>query len=158
MEYDIERSAKCCAKTGREFASGESFYSVLVADPGGYKRSDFSLDAWHGPPPHAVAWWKSQIPSKTALKPPWAPNEALLNFLDELGEQPDKQDMRYVLALLLVRRRVLRLEEEQHGESGPQRTLFYCPRRDTTYEIPAVLPDPHRADEIQQVLAKLLER
>jgi hypothetical protein len=162
MEYDIERSGKCCATTGREFAPGEAFYSVLAADAGGYKRSDFCMEAWHGPPPGAVAYWKSQMPSKTAPKPPWAPNEALLDFLDELAEQPDKQDMRYVLALLLVRRRVLRLEEEIPGDGGPDggpgKTIFYCPRRDATHEIEAIVPSSQRADEIQQILAKLLER
>ena len=82
----------------------------------------------------------------------------LLNFFDELAEQPDKQDMRYVLALLLVRRRVMRMEEEQRDEAGQERLMLYCPRRDAQYEVPAVAPDPQRAEEIQQVLAKLLER
>ena len=60
----------------------------------------------------------------------WVPNDVLLNFFDELAEQPDKQDMRYVLALLLVRRRVMRMEEEQRDEAGHERLMLYCPRRD----------------------------
>ena len=82
----------------------------------------------------------------------------LLNFFDELAVQPNKQDMRYVLALLLVRRRVLRMEEEQRDEAGHERLTLYCPRRDAQYEVPAVPPEPQRPAEIQQVLAKLLER
>jgi hypothetical protein len=32
----------------------------------------------------------------------------------------------------------------------------YCPKRDTTYRVPAVMPDPARIDEIQQQLSDLL--
>ena len=76
---------------------------------------------------------------------------------DELAEQPDKQDMRYVLALLLVRRRVMRLEENEKDEQGREIMVLYCPRRETTYKVPAVTPDQSRIDEIQQELARLLE-
>ena len=98
------------------------------------------------------------MPDQNARRPHWAPNDVLLNFFDELAEQPERQDMRYVLALLLVRRRVMRMEEEQHDEAGQERLMLYCPRRNTQYEVPAVVPEPQRAEEIQQVLAKLLER
>jgi len=158
MEYEIERSAKCCAATGREFVPGEKFYSVLAAEGAELKRCDYSVQAWQGPPPGTVGWWKSQMPDQHARRTYWAPNDVLLNFFDELAEQPDRQDMRYVLALLLVRRRVMRMEEEQRDEAGHERLMLYCPRRDTQYEVPAVAPDPQRAEEIQQVLAKLLER
>jgi hypothetical protein len=64
--------------------------------------------------------------------------------------------MRYVLALLLVRRRVMRLEEQEYDERGAEVLVLYCPRRDTTYRVPAIAPDPSRIDEIQEELAKLL--
>ena len=81
----------------------------------------------------------------------------MLNFWDELAEQPDKQDMRYVLTLLLVRRRVFRLEEEKRDEQGPEMLAVYCPRREATYQVPAVVPEPARVDQIQEELAALLQ-
>jgi hypothetical protein len=158
MDYEIDRSAKSCAATGREFAPGEEFYSVLMAEGTEWKRCDYAAEAWQGPPAGAIGWWKSQMPDQHARRAHWAPNDLLLNFFDELAEQPDKQDMRYVLALLLVRRRVMRLEEEQRDEAGHERLTLYCPRRDAQYEVAATAVDRQRIDEIQQVLAKLLER
>jgi hypothetical protein len=131
---------------------------VLLTDGSELKRCDYSVAAWQGPPPGAVGWWKSQMPDQNARRAHWAPNDVLLSFFDELADQPDKQDMRYVLALLLVRRRVMRMEEEQRDEAGHERLTLYCPRRDAQYEVPAVAPDAQRVEEIQQVLAKLLER
>lgn len=157
MDYEVQRSTKHCATTGREFGPGEEFYSALIAEGAELKRADYSAEAWQGPPPGTIGWWKSQVPDHKAARAYWAPNDILLNFFDELAGQPDKQDMRYVLALLLVRRRVMRLEEEQHDSQGREVLVLYCPRREANYEIPAVTPDPARVEEIQQVLAKLLE-
>ncbi len=131
---------------------------MLLTEGSELKRCDYSVAAWQGPPPGTVGWWKSQMPDQNARRAHWAPNDVLLSFFDELAEQPDKQDMRYVLALLLVRRRVMRMEEEQRDEAGHERLTLYCPRRDAQYEVPAVAPDAQRVAEIQQVLARLLER
>jgi hypothetical protein len=158
MEYEIERSAKSCTETGREFVPGEEFFSALIAAGKDLKRCDYSAEGWHGPPEGAIGWWKSQMPDQQSRRAHWAPNDLLLNFFDELAQQPDKQDMRYVLALLLVRRRVMRLEEEQRDDAGQERLMLYCPRRDTQYEVVSMALGRDRVDEIQQVLVKLLER
>ena len=65
-------------------------------------------------------------------------------------------DMCYVLALLLVRRRVVRLEETEHDPTGHELSVLYCPRRETTYRVPTVIPSDERAAAIQQELAELL--
>ena len=74
--------------------------------------------------------------------------------------------MRYVLALLLVRRRVLRVDlangelgEPQGDEAnnGKAETLVvYCPKRELTYEVLVAMPDGERIDQIQQQLSELL--
>lgn len=156
MDYEVQRSARCCKVTGREFAPGEAYYSALVAEGIDLKRYDYSADAWKGPPENTVGWWKSQIPDRSSAKKHWAPNDVMLNFWDELADQPDKQDMRYVLTLLLVRRRVFRLDEEHVDAEGRERLTVYCPRRETSYEIPAAPPESTRIDQIQEELAALL--
>ena len=81
----------------------------------------------------------------------------MLHFWDELAEQPDRQDMRYVLTLLLIRRRVFRLEEEKSSGQGRELLVVYCPRRETTYQVPAAVPEPPRIEQIQEELAALLQ-
>jgi len=157
MDYEVQRSTRRCAATGQEFAPGESFYSVLVAEGAELRRLDYAAGAWPGPPAEAIAWWKSQVPDRNASRMHWAPNDVMLHFFDELAEQPDRQDMRYVLALLLVRRRVMRLEETEKDEQGREILVLYCPRREATYQVPAVVPEQQKIDEIQQELVKLLQ-
>jgi hypothetical protein len=157
MDYEIDRFSRHCAATGRELTPGEWYFSVLLDRGAGAERIDYSAEAWQGPPADCLGWWKSQIPEPKATRKQWAPNDVMLHFFDELEEQPDKQDMRYVLSLLLVRRRVMRVEEETKDELGREAVVLYCPRRDATYTIAVVAPGPDRADEIQRELAALLQ-
>jgi hypothetical protein len=46
MDYEVQRSTRRCATTGRDFAPGESFYSVLVAEGAELRRLDYAVDAW----------------------------------------------------------------------------------------------------------------
>ena len=157
MDYDIQRCTRHCATTGRELAPGETFFSALVAEGAETVRHDYGADAWQGPPEEAVGWWKSQIPDRNAKQLHWAPNDVMLRFFDELAERSDRQDMRYVLGLLLVRRRVMRLEESERDDQDREVLVLYCPRREATYHVPTATPDQQRIEEIQQELARLLE-
>jgi len=157
MDYELQRCTRCCAQTGRELTSGEPFYSVLLAEAGEMRRYDYSQQAWNGPPEAAIGWWRSLVPTAGSERKHWAPNDVMLEFLEQLAGQADKQDVQYVLALLLVRRRVMRLEETAKDEQGGEVMVLYCPRRETTYRIPAVVPAESRISEIQEELARLLE-
>ena len=110
------------------------------------------------PSAEALGWWKSQVPTAETKKTQWAPNDVMLGLFDELADAPDRADMRYVLALLLIRRRVLRLEETQRDEHEREMLLVYCPRRQTDYKVPVAMPDGDRAKQIQHSLAQLLFR
>jgi hypothetical protein len=157
MDYDVQRCSRRCAQSGRELVPGETLYSVVVAEGAELRRYDYSEEAWKGPPKEAIGWWKSQIPDRSATQRHWAPNDVMLQFFDELAEQPDKRDMRYVLALLLVRRRVMRLEESRVDAQGHEVLVLYCARREATYEVPAIVPDQSRIDAIQEELVGLLQ-
>jgi phosphoenolpyruvate synthase/pyruvate phosphate dikinase len=57
----------------------------------------------------------------------------------------------------LIRRRVFRFEEEKTDEQGHEILVVYCARRDTSYNVWAIMPDAARAAQIQEELAALLE-
>ena len=156
MDYEIQRFTRHCAKTGRELKPGEIFFSTLAAEGARVVRQDFAADAWQGPPEGVLGWWKSQVPTESAHKVHWAPNDVMLELLEQWEHDPTKLDSRYVLSLLLVRRRVLRLEETETTETGEEVTVLFCPRREATYRVASVLPDNQRAAEIQEELGRLL--
>jgi hypothetical protein len=156
MDFKIHRSAHRCAKTDRQLKPGEMFCSALVVEGADVVRYDYAEEAWEGPPAGVLGWWKSQVPAREARRAHWAPNDVMLDLFDRWAEEQDKQDMRYVLTLLLLRRRVLRLEETQQDEEGRERLVVYCPRREATYTVPSVIPAEARIEEIQDNLTRLL--
>lgn len=156
MEYDHVRCTRHCATTGRELQPGELFYSTLTAEGSKLVRHDYSAEAWQGPPERTVGWWKSHLPAREGQRLHWAPNDVMLDLLEQLADDPAHADMRYVLALLLVRRRVCRLEETEQEADQEESLLLSCPRRETEYRVPVAMPSEERIVEIQEELARLL--
>ena len=156
MEYEFKRCSRHCAKTERAFEPGETFYSLLQVEGAEVVRYDYCEQAWEGPPEDALGWWKSVMPLPSANKLHWAPNDVMLGLFDELEAQPERADLRYVLTLLLVRRRVMRLEESEHDEEGRELMVAHCGRRDATYRVLVQSPTEQRIAEIQDHLAQLL--
>jgi hypothetical protein len=155
MDYEIRRSARHCAKTGRELAPGETFYSVLTREGADLARADYAAETWEGPPEGALGWWKARVPAPDAKRMHWAPNDVMLDLFEQLADQPEQADLRYVLALLLIRRRVMRHEDtldEGHNET----MVLYCPRREAEYRVTAAPPGQERVVPIQNELARLL--
>src|SRR5262245_36786805 len=121
-DYQIQASSRRCAVTGRELAPGERYYSVLLDQGDSFVRQDYSREAWQGPPERTFSFWQGRLPSGGggAPKQPPIDDELLLDCFARLeGEQePAKQAFRFVLALLLVRRKRLRIEDARRDEGG----------------------------------------
>lgn len=156
IDYEVQRCTRHCATTGRELQPGEMFYSTLTSEGAEVVRRDYAAEAWQGPPEGVLGWWKSRMPDRNERKLHFAPNDVMLDLLESFETQPEMQDMRYVLALLLIRRRVVRLEETEHDDSGREVSVLYCPRRETTYRVFTAMPDEARTAEIQEELSRLL--
>jgi hypothetical protein len=156
IDFEIQRCTKICAKTERELTPGEHFYSVLVPRESEVVRFDYSLKGWEGPPEDAIGWWKSQMPEANAKRANWAPNDVMLDYFQQLETQTQRADVRYVLTLLMIRRRILRLEESEMDDNGRELLVVFCARNETEYRVPVISPSPNRAKEIQDELTRLL--
>lgn len=156
MDYEVERCTRHCAASQRELREGEEFFSVLLSQRGDVRRHDYAADAWTGPPEAALAWWKSRLPTREAKKGELAPNDVLLRLFQGLETVPQQLDMRYVLALLLVRRRVLREDDTEIDTSGREVLVLNCPRDETIHRVVVTMPDERRTEQIQTELGRLL--
>lgn len=142
--------------TGRELRPGDKFFSYLIRDGGTTIRKDVAAEAWEGPPDECLGWWQSEVPDAKSRKMHWAPHEVMLHYFDETEDKPEEADVRYILALLLIRRRIFRLEETQSDEQGLEVLVMYCSQNESEYEVPVVDVSPERATEVQALLSQLL--
>lgn len=155
MEVELPRFTRKCSVTERDIQPGETFYSAVVPDEQGegWKRLDFAKDAWKGPPEGASAWWKSKLPAREAGKKA-APSEVLMRLFVELQDTQTRPDMLYVLTLLLLRRRALRLEDEL--EPDPNFVVCSPMHDETVYRVPVVDMSAERVEALQLELDALL--
>jgi hypothetical protein len=157
IDYEIQRCTRRCAATDRELKDGEVCYSVLTTEGAAVVRRDYCEQAWPGPPEGAIGWWKSIVVDPHAGRLSWAPSDVMLSYFERLLADPSADDARYVLALLLVRRRVLRVEGHERDAAGRETLVLHCGRNDAEYRVAEVMPTPERAAAIQQQLAELLQ-
>ena len=140
MDLKLHRPRGACAVSGRPFVPGELFYSALVRAGGDLDRLDVAAEAWTGPPDAALAWWRSAYPAADAAGQELAPVDVLLDVLEELEGRPDDAALRYLLALQLVRRRVLRIVERPADAAPVEDLLVACRKRDREYVVPVPAP------------------
>lgn len=114
--YDIVREGEACAATGRVFAPGERHMAVLVETPGeeALARVLYSEPAWEGgarpaPPATVFGFWKRVAGDDTKPKSPIVSQAELFDLFEQLAEadQPRQIGFRYLLALMLMRKRRL---------------------------------------------------
>ena len=173
MELKIHRPHAACTQTGRSFVAGELLVSALVRSEGRLDRYDYSADAWTGQPANTLAWWRWTYPATTATGATLAPADVLLDVLEELeGREPDAA-LRYLVAIELVRRRVLRFIDRPltnrrgtevgagavsvSGQPAPPADLIVaCRKRDREYVVRTVSPQQAAAPGVEERFTALL--
>jgi hypothetical protein len=106
-DFKVNRCSRRCHALSRPLKDGEWYYSVVVESGDDLVRRDYSAEAWTGPPEGTVGWWKGRMPEAGTRKLVLAPDPVLIDLLRGLGDSPDRQPLRFLMALLLLRRRVV---------------------------------------------------
>ena len=119
-EYQIQANTRRCHVSGRELQPGERFYSVLFDQGGQFLRQDYSSDGWPGNPEGAFSFWTGTVPPLEGPRRPRFDDDLLLDCFNRLEGQTesDRVNFRYVLALLLMRRKRFRFEDVRRDAAG----------------------------------------
>lgn len=159
-EWSIQHRAEACAVTGRPFAAGENFYTLLFRDGSGFRRQDLSEEAWRERNENLqpFSFWRSRFEPPPAAPPEPLPKENAEELFRRLVAAGDNANANacYVLAAMLERKRVLKQIQTDQNEHG--RVLIY--EHVKTGDV-FVVPDPQlRLDElggVQTEVAQLLQ-
>ena len=111
-DWEIKSRAHQCSRTGREFVEGEFFYTLLIREGEGFRREDLSEEAWkeRNDNIQPFSFWRSKYdpPAPPPAEPlPRDNAEGLLRRLIQEND-PAYANVRYILALMLERKRVIR--------------------------------------------------
>lgn len=117
----MPRSSYACAQGDRAFEPGEEFRTYLFAAGDGYERRDYCLTCRPPDESAAVGSWKTRRPLPSQRSAQAFDREAIYGLFQSLegSRREDQRELRFVLALVLWRRRVIRFVssvDEQIGE------------------------------------------
>lgn len=120
-DYHIGRVTERCAASGETLNPGDAIVSALVEreEDGELERQDFLASAWNpdAAPPRTLAHWAGVVPSEERGTKPTLDAGSALDLFDQLedAQEPRRIAFRYLLALMLMRKRVLTLESGEPG-------------------------------------------
>lgn len=130
--------ARRCLATGDELASAATVVAVLCEPPEGevgtgpmgLVRRAVSAEAWDGGfrPEGLVCFWRTSM--RRAPAKPRVDDSLLLDLLERYAESPEepasprREPLHFILALVLLRRRKLRLAGRSRDGDGGERWLF----------------------------------
>lgn len=148
QDWEIRKRSDICTVTNRPFAEGEFFYTALYREGEGFRREDVSEEAWGSLPaePRPFSFWRS----KFEMPPPPPPEplakqdaESILRRLIA-GNDEATRNARYILALMLERKRLLKPMPSE----DPEVLVYEHAQSGETF----LIPDPHLGlDQIPDV-------
>jgi hypothetical protein len=157
-DYQIQPPTKRCVMTGQELPPGTRYFSVLLEQDGKLVRQDYSAEAWQGPPAGAFSFWAGRVPELEQAKKVVIDDEMLLECFQRLEgpQEPGKVNFRYVLALLLMRRKRLKFDQVK-TESAQEVLRLRCVRTGTSYDVVNPRLTEAEMTEVQEEVFKVLD-
>ncbi|MCX5634381.1 MAG: hypothetical protein NTW55_00870 [Planctomycetota bacterium] len=114
-QWEINKPLGQCFGSGRKIEYGEEYFAALVETGQGLQRQDYSREFWDSNKPSVYCYWKSKLPSPDQKKHIFIDDEMLMAFFERLSQETEQEkiNFRFVLALILMRKRRLKYDSSR---------------------------------------------
>jgi hypothetical protein len=120
QEWNIQSRALQCAVSGRPFEKGERVFSALYWREGQYVRVDLNAESWNARNDNIepLSAWQTDFVPPAPPAPETLRKDDAESLLRRLVAENARatRNARYILALMLERKKVVRQIERQHQE------------------------------------------
>ncbi len=156
-EWNMPRRGDACVGCHRRFDVGEPFAVYLYESNAGYQRREYCERCSPTPQPEPVAVWKTRRPAPAARQAQPFDREAIYGVFERLeeAEQPQQVRLRFILALLLWRKKVLRLERTVEFD-GREAWEFVVAQTGTLHRVVHPEMDEQELEHLSAQLERLL--
>jgi len=112
-EWEINKPLGQCYGTGRKIEYGQEYFGALVRTQDGLQRRDFCPEYWESHKPDTFCYWKTRLPQPGQKKQLFVDDQMLMAFFERLEKETEQEkvNFRFVLALILMRKRILKYHE-----------------------------------------------
>jgi hypothetical protein len=111
-DWEINKPLGQCCGSGKRIEPGEDYYGALVETEQGLQRRDFSGAYWERDKPPVFCFWKTRLAAPNEKKQLFVSDDMLMAFFERLANETEaeKVSFRFVLALVLMRKRRLKYD------------------------------------------------
>ena len=159
-EYKVSRCTRKCYALDRPLREGEWYYSVVIENDEQFERRDYSAEGWKEPPEGAIGWWKNRMPAAGEKKLVLAPPEVLIDLLRQMEQFPDRAQSRYLLALMLMRKKLVRpvdiADDDKTVQDRTKILRIQVIADGSTIDIPVCEIGRNESDKLRDELNELL--
>ena len=153
--YDVPRPAGVCAVSGRAIEPGEKYYAVVRETPTGLERLDVSPEAWASfERRDLLGFWHTTMPHpEQKPKKLFVDDEVLCTLFERLADtgEPAKLNFRFVLGLILMRKRIVLYETTRQEEGRDVWVVRLKGREDRLDLVDPKLTEAQVAEVSQQL-------
>jgi hypothetical protein len=156
-DWQMPRRGATCHACEREFEPGDPVQAYLYESPEGYERRDFCTGCEPPEQPAPVGFWKTCRPQPTARKAVTFDRAAIFEFFERLedADTTEQHQLRFVLALLLWRKKMLKLDRSDTAE-GTEVWHFVVPRTGAEHAVRRPDLDEEQLERLGTQLEALL--
>ncbi len=115
VDWEVSKPLGLCSGTGKKIEYGEEYFAALVETDDGLARRDFCSQYWQEHKPDVFCFWKTKLAEQDQKKHIFVDDEMLMAFFERLAEETEQEkiNFRFVLALILMRKRRLKYESSE---------------------------------------------
>jgi len=156
-EWRILRGEKRCTLCQKPFEEKENYYSALYDRKTTFERLDFCTACWKGETAEMFSFWQTRTPMKDEKRKLLVDDDVLLDFFRRLEGAEDelKVNFRYILALVLMRRKILKFTDVKRGE-GSETLVLTLPKEKATFEVRNPQLDEEKIVRVTEEVGKIL--
>jgi len=156
-QWQVDRSSGKCMGTGKELAPGDEYYAALIDTGVSFQRCDYSCEYWEEHQPRVYSFWKTRIPEPSEKKKMFVDDGILINFFERLADEREqlKVNFRFVLALILMRKRMLKYEDSK-VEEGKEIWKMRFVRETEVHDVVNPRLDDEQIEQVSHELSSIL--
>lgn len=159
-DYNIRKTTGTCAACAQTIEHGQELFSMILLEEAEPARRDYCVacfQALERRPDEEFAWWRTRMTERGRARRVVDFN-TLRELFFKMAEHANDEYRKlcYLLGLLLMRKRALKLEEFT-TENGRDYVIVTCKQREQPLKLEAPTLLPHEFAELRDRLKLLLD-
>ncbi len=165
-EYNISKTSGACSNCESIMQPEDEYVAVVREVEEEFRREDYCLSCWDSEDkspdaesPDVLGAWRTRVPLPQEKKKLFVDDELLVNFFRRLEDAEDaaKLTFRYVLALVLMRKRMLVYDRMERTDEGVEIWQMHFKGSDQVEKVIDPKMDEDKIAEVSGQLGQIME-